>query len=83
MLAGLSGIQFLMITLAVTVSPNVHNNLVKAAVKAGVSYVMPNFYGSDIRNRKLGEETFGANIRQQLTTMEQMSMPYVSLACGT
>ncbi|KAH7398618.1 hypothetical protein DE146DRAFT_497297 [Phaeosphaeria sp. MPI-PUGE-AT-0046c] len=79
----LKGQEFLIITLAVTVAPGVHNDIVNAAVKAGVSYVMPNFYGCDIRNPKLGQETFGAIIEQQITEMERLGMPYISLACGT
>lgn len=79
----LRGQQFLIITLAVRASPEVHNNIVHAAASAGVPYVMPNFYGSDIRNPKLGEETFGAVIKHQLGEMERLGVSYVSLACGT
>lgn len=81
--AALTNIEFLIITLAVTAGSNVHNNIVNAAAKAGVSYVMPNFYGADIRDPKLGEQSFGAIIKQQLAEMEHLGISYISLACGT
>jgi hypothetical protein len=81
--AALQGQEFLIITLAVTAPPELHNNIVRAAASAGVRYIMPNFYGSDIRNPRLGEETFGAVIKSQLEQMERLSISYISLACGT
>jgi hypothetical protein len=83
LVTALQGQEFLIITLAVTVGPEVHNNIVYAAARAGIPYVMPNFYGSDIRNPKLGDETFGAVIKHQLSEMERLGVSYVSLACGT
>ncbi|KAL9112782.1 MAG: hypothetical protein Q9227_003085 [Pyrenula ochraceoflavens] len=83
LVAALHGQQFLIITLAVTAPQDLHNKIVNAAASAGVSYVMPNFYGSDIRNPKLGDEAFGAVIKQQLSEMEKLGVSYVSLACGT
>jgi hypothetical protein len=83
LVAALQGQQFLIITLAVTTDPGVHNNIIYAAASAGVPYVMPNFYGSDIRNPKLGEEAFGAIIKSQLGEMERVGVSYASLACGT
>jgi uncharacterized protein YbjT (DUF2867 family) len=83
LVAALREQEFLIITLAVTVDPEVHNNIVYAAASAGVPYVMPNFYGSDIRNPKLGDEPFGAVIKHQLGEMERLGVSYVSLDCGT
>jgi hypothetical protein len=83
LVAALQGQEFLIITLAVTVGPEVHNNIVYAAASAGVPYVMPNFYGSDIRNPNLGDEPFGAVIKHQIGEMERLDVSYVSLACGT
>jgi hypothetical protein len=83
LVAALQGQEFLIITLAVTVGPEVHDNIVYAAASAGVPYVMPNFYGSDIRNPNLGDEPFGAVIKHQLGEMERLDVSYVSLACGT
>jgi hypothetical protein len=81
--AAFQGQEFLIIALAVTAPPELHNNIVRAAASACVRYMMPNFYGSDIRNPRLGEETFGAVIKSQLELMERLSISYVSLACGT
>ncbi|KAM0209347.1 hypothetical protein ACHAQD_011238 [Fusarium lateritium] len=47
-LAGaLKGQDFLVITLALTAPPDTHSKLVRAAGKAGVSYIVPNAYGVD------------------------------------
>ncbi|RAO69791.1 uncharacterized protein BHQ10_005803 [Talaromyces amestolkiae] len=55
--AALVGQQFLIITMAPTAPRDTHSKLVQAAAKAGVPYIMPNGYGSDIDNVKLGEDT--------------------------
>lgn len=82
LVTALRGQDFLVITLAVRAPPDTHGKLVRAAAAAGVPYVMPNFYGSDIRNPKLASEAFGAIIKQQLDEMESLGVSYVSLACG-
>ncbi|KAF5674604.1 oxidoreductase like [Fusarium denticulatum] len=43
----LKGQDFLVITLALTAPPDTHSKLVRAAGKAGVSYIVPNAYGVD------------------------------------
>ncbi|KAL2167895.1 hypothetical protein VTG60DRAFT_682 [Thermothelomyces hinnuleus] len=83
LVAALRGQDFLIITLAVRAPPDLHSKIVKAAAAAGVPYVMPNFYGSDIRNPKLASEPFGAVIKAQLEEMESLGLSYVSLACAT
>ncbi|KAI1084689.1 hypothetical protein F5B20DRAFT_217916 [Whalleya microplaca] len=83
LVAALQGQQFLIITLAVRAPPDTHGKIIQAAAKAGVPYVMPNFYGSDIRNPKLGDDKFGAIIKQQVSEMENLGVSYISLACGT
>ncbi|KAH7129724.1 hypothetical protein B0J13DRAFT_481989, partial [Dactylonectria estremocensis] len=42
LVSALQGQDFLVITLAITAPEEIHENLVKAAAKAGVPYVMPN-----------------------------------------
>ncbi|KAK3302865.1 uncharacterized protein B0T15DRAFT_437868 [Chaetomium strumarium] len=83
LVAALRGQDFLIITLAVRAPPDTHRKLVRAAAATGVPYVMPSFYGSDIRNPKLASEAFGAVIKAQLDEMESLGLSYVSLACGT
>ncbi|PNP86444.1 hypothetical protein FNYG_00146 [Fusarium nygamai] len=40
--------QLLIITLAVTVDPEVHHRIVRAAGKAGIRYIIPNIYASNV-----------------------------------
>lgn len=47
LISALRGHQFLIITMAVTAPPDTESKIVKAAVKAGVSYIMPNVHGID------------------------------------
>lgn len=54
----MKGQQILIITLAVTAPPGTQSKLIKAASKAGVSYIMPNAWGSDPLNKQLMEDTF-------------------------
>lgn len=54
LIAALKGQDFLIITLALSAPPDTHSKLVRAAAKAGVPYIMPNAYGTDIYdNQKL------------------------------
>jgi hypothetical protein len=48
LIAALEGQDFLIITLALSAPPDTHRKLVRAAANAGVPYVMPNTYGTDI-----------------------------------
>lgn len=54
----MKGQQMLIITLAVTAPAGTQSKLIKAASKAGVSYIMPNVWGSDPLNKQLMEDTF-------------------------
>ncbi|THC88946.1 hypothetical protein EYZ11_011600 [Aspergillus tanneri] len=56
LVAVLRGQEFLIITLSLTTPPEAHTNIVKAASEAGVLYIMPNVYGSDIQNEELRKE---------------------------
>jgi uncharacterized protein YbjT (DUF2867 family) len=51
--SALQGQDVLIITLAVTTSPEVQTNLIKAAAKAGVPWILPNEYGQDGANSEL------------------------------
>ncbi|KAK4059778.1 hypothetical protein Trihar35433_10594 [Trichoderma harzianum] len=67
----LKGQQFLFISLAVTAPPDTQDKLVKAAAKAGVPWVMPNGYGTDPLNEKLGDENFnGKGLRAGIKSVE-------------
>ena len=79
----LKGQQFLIITLSVFTPPDTHGKIVKAAVKAGVPYIMPNVYGFDFQNTKLGEETmYGLTGLEYCKEIEGLGASYVAMVCG-
>lgn len=53
--SALEGQDVLIITLAVTTSPEVQSDLIKAAAKAGVPWVLPNEYGQDGANPEVSK----------------------------
>ncbi|KAK2597898.1 hypothetical protein N8I77_012651 [Diaporthe amygdali] len=54
----MKGHQILIITLAVRAPPGTQSKLIKAASKAGVSYIMPNAWGTNPLDEKLMKDTF-------------------------
>jgi hypothetical protein len=52
----LKGQQFLIISLAVTAPKDTQAKIIKAASKAGVTWIMPNCYGTNVFDKKLGDE---------------------------
>ncbi len=83
LVSALQGQQFLVITLSVRAPPDTHSKLVKAATKAGVPYIMPNAYGSDIQNKSLREEDlYGATSLQHCADIESLGASYVAMVCG-
>ena len=82
-IAALKGQQFLIITLAATAPPDLHSTIVKAAVKAGVKYIMPNCYGIDIEDRTLGEESSVVKAAvAHCREIESLGAIYVAAVCG-
>ncbi|CAI7661893.1 unnamed protein product [Penicillium viridicatum] len=81
--AALKDQQFLIITMAPTAPRDTHSKLVQAAAKAGVPYVMPNSYGGDIDNIKLGEETMlGPVGKAHRDEIERLGMQWITVCCG-
>lgn len=81
--AALEGQEFLIITMAPTAPRDTHSKLVRAAAKAKVPYIMPNGYGSDIDNIKLGEDTMlGPIAKAQRDEIEKLGMQWVTVCCG-
>ncbi|OBT84784.1 hypothetical protein VE02_08115 [Pseudogymnoascus sp. 03VT05] len=81
--AALKDQQFFIITMAPTAPRDTHSKLVQAAAKAGVSYIMPNGYGGDIDNIKLGEETMlGPVARANRDEIERLGMQWITVCCG-
>lgn len=83
LVSALQGQQFLIITLPARAPPEAHSKIVKAGIKAGVPYMMPNTYGSDIRNTTLGEEDlYGKTALQHCLEIENLGASYVAMVCG-
>ena len=83
LVSALQGQQFLAITLSVRAPPDTHSKLVQAAVKAGVNYIMPNMYGSDIENKSFAEENLvGATYIKYITELESLGASYITMVCG-
>lgn len=81
--AALVGQQFLIITMAPTAPRDTHSKLVQAAAKAGVPYIMPNGYGADIDNIKLGEDTLlGPVAKTNRDEIERLGMQWITVCCG-
>ena len=77
-------IQFLIITVSVMAPPDTQSKLVQAAAKAGVPYVMPNWYGGDYENEELGRATM-LRVRAQTVVNEIESLgvsKWILLACN-
>ena len=69
--------------MAPTASRDAHSKLVQAAAKAGVPYVMPNGYGGDIDDIKLGEETMlGPIAKANRDEIERLGMQWITMCCG-
>jgi hypothetical protein len=84
LVSALQGQQFLIITMAVTAPGDTQSKLVRAAAKAGVPYVMPNWYGSDFTNEELGKAIrLGLTARAIVDEIESLGVSkWVMLACS-
>ncbi|KAK4460635.1 NAD(P)-binding protein [Cladorrhinum samala] len=84
--SALAGVQFLIITLAVTAPPATHSLIVQAAAEAKVPYVMPNIWGNDICNESLAaEDLYSAGSLKLCREIEALPgghTAYVALLCG-
>lgn len=79
----LRGQDFLIITLGAYAAPDAHERIVKAAASAGVEFVMPNVYGSDYVNEKLGSEDFyGAGAAERCRQVERAGLKCIAMVCG-
>ncbi|KAJ5721921.1 uncharacterized protein N7483_009855 [Penicillium malachiteum] len=81
--AALKGQQFVIITMAPTAPKGTHSKIVQAAAKAGVPYVMPNWYAADIGNVKLGQDILlGPQDQANRNEIESLGMQWVNICCG-
>lgn len=83
LIAAIQEQEFLVITLSVTAPPDLHSKIVKAAVKAGVKYIMPNVYGYDIFHEGLRKDVPSAShIYENAIEAEKLGSSYIALVCG-
>ncbi|PTU24685.1 hypothetical protein P175DRAFT_0497798 [Aspergillus ochraceoroseus IBT 24754] len=69
--------------MAPTAPRDAHSKLVQAAAKAAIPYVMPNGYGGDIDDIKLGEETMlGPIAKAHRDEIERLGMQWITVCCG-
>ncbi|KAK0657943.1 hypothetical protein B0T16DRAFT_317078 [Cercophora newfieldiana] len=80
----LCGQQALVITMAVTAPRDTSSKLIRAAAKAGVPYILPNYFGPDAANDSLCTDSFLAERRDaivsEITTLGVSS--YFLLVCN-
>lgn len=75
--------QFLVISLAVTVPRDLHHRLVAAAAKAGIPYVMPNYWGSDFTNDSLASENLHVDGgKAMFRDMDEQGVAWIPLVCS-
>lgn len=80
----LQGQQALIIAMSVMAPRDTIIKLIRAAAKAGVSYILPNWYGHDPANEKLCKDTFLADAKSRICSeIERLGVSsYILLACG-
>jgi hypothetical protein len=80
LVAAFQGQDFVVITLYIFAPPDRHSMLVKAAAEAGVQYVMPNIYGTDIRNTKQKDNAMYRLALDMVAEMERLGLKHFSMA---
>ncbi|KAG9697998.1 NAD(P)-binding protein, partial [Aureobasidium melanogenum] len=81
--SALQGQDLLMITLAVTTPPHVHQNLVSAAAAAGIKYIIPNAYGYNFLDSAINADIPWGNLAHEyFASIESKGMVHFSLICG-
>lgn len=80
---GLKGHQFLFISLAVQAPPGTQDKLIAAAAKAGVQWIMPNSYGTDLNNKELGRDIMTlAGAEAGVAAVEKAGLPWIYMSCS-
>jgi hypothetical protein len=81
--SALRGHHFLVITLVAFAPPGTHTALVKAAVEAGIPYIMPNCYGADITREDLrNADSHAGTAYKNAAEIQEMGASYVAMCCG-
>lgn len=80
---GLKGQQFLFISLAVTAPRDTQGKIIAAAAKAGVSWIMPNSYGTDFANKALLTDIMsGQGAEAGVGAVEKAGLSWVYMSCN-
>jgi hypothetical protein len=74
--------QFLVISLGVRVPEEVHGRVVRAAAKAGVSYIMPNIHGFDPKGEGVTNPIFGVGAMRRIYDVEETGVPWIVVTTG-
>ncbi|KAK3302465.1 uncharacterized protein B0T15DRAFT_306271 [Chaetomium strumarium] len=84
LVSALQGQQFLIITLPATAAPETHSKIVQAAAKAGVPYIMPNYFAGDFANERLmNEEMLVGNPAKTFAEIEATGVSsWIAMVCG-
>lgn len=81
--AALQGQQFLIITLAATVPPELHSKIAHAAARAGVRHIMPNVFGLDDSNEALMKENpLGLDSKSIVADIEAVGCSWTTIICS-
>jgi hypothetical protein len=81
--SALRGNDFVVITLPSSTTAEQHEFVVKAAVKAGIVWIIPNVYGSDPHNDRLIDDwAFGPVTRNNIQHVEKSGANWIVLTGG-
>ncbi|KAJ4156232.1 hypothetical protein NW754_007856 [Fusarium falciforme] len=81
--AAIKGQQFLLISMSTAAPRGTQEKLIQAAAKAGVSWVMPNCYGTDFTNISLGEEGLTRQAAMTgITAAEEAGVSWIAMGCS-
>lgn len=86
LVAALTGQDVLIITLAVMAPPESQIKLVDAAIEAGVKYIMPNQWGSDVENKAVSDDTMMSGryipVREHIQKQSGGETSWIAMTCG-
>jgi hypothetical protein len=74
--------DILIISLSSRAPPTLHPSIVAAAAKAGIPYIMPNYYGYGLGTRAIKGEGLTDFTRYINDVRDTADVDYVALVCG-
>ena len=84
LVSALKGQDVLIITLSVRTDPKVQTDLIKAAAKAGVRWILPNEWGQDGENKALAKAVLPLGVKERYRKeIEQLGVSnWIGVACS-